>query len=82
MIKPLPQAHLVYAEVTEAKQQFDQMAEDNCKAVAGARDRVTSFQNNQTDMESIELRCLGYKHINLKNEGHTVCYRIRYGLAL
>lgn len=58
MIKPLPQAHLIYAEVTEAKQQFDQMAEDNRKAVAEARNRLTSFQDNQPDMESIDLRPL------------------------
>lgn len=60
MIKPLPQAHLVYVEVTEVKQQFDQMAEENYKAVAEARDRLTAFQDNQTDMENIELRRLGY----------------------
>ncbi|MCJ8746708.1 hypothetical protein PDJAM_G00144770 [Pangasius djambal] len=53
------QAHLVYEEVTEAKQQFDQMAEDNRKAVAEARDSLTSFQDNQTDRESIDLRPLG-----------------------
>lgn len=60
MIKPLPQAHHVYVEVTEVKQQFDQMAEENYKAVAEARDRLTAFQDNQTDMENIELRRLGY----------------------
>ncbi|XP_047005860.2 uncharacterized protein LOC108255364 [Ictalurus punctatus] len=52
------QAHLIYAEVTEAKQQFDQMAEDNRKAVAEARNILTSFQDNQPDMESIDLRPL------------------------
>ncbi|KAF5888806.1 kinesin-like calmodulin-binding protein, partial [Clarias magur] len=49
------QAHLVYAEVTEAKERFDQMAEDNCKA-AEDRDGVTSLQEDQTDMGSVELR--------------------------
>ncbi|KAG7318564.1 hypothetical protein KOW79_018319 [Hemibagrus wyckioides] len=53
------QAHQVYAEVTEAKQQFDQMAEENRKAVAEATVRGTYFQDNQTDVDGVELRPLG-----------------------
>lgn len=67
MIKPLPQAHQVYAEVTEAKQQFDQMAEENRKAVAEASVGAKYFQDNQTVVDSIEPRSLGLKkaYINL-----------------
>ncbi|KAF7687624.1 hypothetical protein HF521_014852 [Silurus meridionalis] len=48
------QAHLVYAEVTEAKQQFDMMAEGNRKTIADVRNKVTSIQEIQTDMEYVE----------------------------
>lgn len=58
-IKPVPQAHLIYAEVTEAKQQFDQLAEDNRKAITEAKEREASFQNNQTHTDSVELEHLG-----------------------
>lgn len=58
-IQPFPQAHLVYAEVTEAKQQFDQLAEDNRKAMAETKDSEASFQDNQTHTESAELGRLG-----------------------
>ncbi|GAA6109834.1 kinesin-like protein KIN-14I [Tachysurus ichikawai] len=53
------QAHQVYAEVTEAKQQFDQMAEENRKAVAEASVGAKYFQDNQTVVDSIEPRSLG-----------------------
>ncbi|TSR04279.1 Kinesin-like protein KIN-14E [Bagarius yarrelli] len=51
-------AHLVYAEVTEAKQQFDRMAEDSRKVVAEATARKTSIQHNQTDVKFQEPRPL------------------------
>nr|XP_021332141.1 kinesin-like protein 2 isoform X2 [Danio rerio] len=53
----IQQAHQVYAELTEAKQQFDQMAEDNKKILAEIKESldqtvVESNQKNHEDQET------------------------------
>lgn len=49
----LLQAHFVYAEVTEAKQQFDQMAEDNLKALDEAR-KILGLAEQESIQENPE----------------------------
>lgn len=50
------QAHHVYAELTEAKQQFDQMAEDNLKILAEIKENLgqTVEESSQKSHEELE----------------------------
>lgn len=50
------QAHHVYAELTEAKQQFDQMAEDNLKILAEIKESLgqTVEESSQKSHEELE----------------------------
>lgn len=50
------QAHCVYTELTEAKQQFDRMAEDNQKTLAEIKESLqqTIEESNQESHEEQE----------------------------
>lgn len=50
------QAHHVYAELTEAKQQFDQMAEDNQKILSEIKESLdqTVEESSQKSLEEQE----------------------------
>ncbi|ROI27739.1 Kinesin-like protein KIN-14E [Anabarilius grahami] len=52
----IQQAHHVYAELTEAKQQFDQMAEDNLKILAEIKESLgqTGEESSQKSHEELE----------------------------
>ncbi|XP_051749425.1 uncharacterized protein si:dkey-96l17.6 [Ctenopharyngodon idella] len=52
----IQQAHHVYAELTEAKQQFDQMAEDNLKILAEIKESLgqTVEESSQKSHEELE----------------------------
>ncbi|XP_076854573.1 putative LOC110439812 homolog [Brachyhypopomus gauderio] len=50
------QAHSVYTEVTEARQQFDQMAESNLKALAEAREGLASSRGETTPTEPTQRK--------------------------